>query len=402
MRLLRLDSVGGASGDMLLGALVGLGADLDRLQAILKSLPIEEFQLAASEVKRAGQLGVQVTVSVLDARHPHRGVKEIREIIAQGELGDRTRALALATFERLAEAEGAVHGVAPEDVHLHEVGAMDAIIDIVGACACLDMLRIDGVQCSALPVGSGSVDAAHGVLPLPVPATARLLKDHHVVPTDLPFELVTPTGAALITTWLNALPAVAGQGGAIRSCAMGVGSRDLPDRPNGLRAMLLERDADAVGTACDDACRVLECNVDDMSPELVGALYDRLLKAGALDVFTTPVQMKKQRPGILITVLCRAQKHEALVEIIFAESTTFGIRAYAVSRNTLARERVAVATPYGAVNVKVGRWKGREVTRAPEYEDCLARAGEHGVPVKTVYDAALKHMAPRPEGNDAE
>ncbi len=390
MKLLRFDSVGGASGNMLLGALIGLGVDRDRLTDLLRTLPIEGFSLEISELSRFGQSGLHVEVAVADEHHPHRGLSDIRTIIGQGQLGERTRALALATFQRLAEAEASVHGTTPEAVHFHEVGAMDAIVDIVGACACLELLGIDAVQCSALPVGTGTVKAAHGILPLPVPATAILLKDVPVTPTELPFELVTPTGAALLTTWLDLLPAPMGEGGAIRAVATGFGTRELPDRPNALRAMILEGDGAKASDPGSDGCRVLECNVDDMSPELVGSLYERLRAAGALDVFTTPVQMKKQRPGVLLTVLCSESQREALLEIIFTESTTFGVREYPVSRSILERELVPVETPYGTVKVKVGRWKGRVVTRAPEYEDCVAAARTHGVPVKVVYEVAIK------------
>ena len=392
MKLLRFDSVGGASGNMLLGALIGLGVDRDRLAELLQTLPIEAFSLDVSEVTRFGQRGLHVEVVVSDKHHPHRGLDDIRKIIAQGKLGERTRALALATFQRLAEAEAAVHGTTPEAVHFHEVGAMDAIIDIVGACACLELLGIDAVQCSALPVGTGTVEAAHGVLPLPVPATAILLKDVPVTPTELPFALVTPTGAALLTTWLDLLPAGVGEGGAIRGVATGFGTRELPDRPNALRVMLLESAGKEIDDVDGDTCRVLECNVDDMSPELVGSLYERLRAAGALDVFTTPVQMKKQRPGVLLTVLCSEDQREALLEIIFTESTTFGVREYPVSRSTLERELIPVETPYGTVNVKVGRWKGRVVTRAPEYEDCVAAAKANDAPVKVVYEVAVKSL----------
>jgi uncharacterized protein (DUF111 family) len=243
------------------------------------------------------------------------------------------------------------------------------------------------------------------VLPLPVPATAILLKDVPVTPTELPFELVTPTGAALLTTWMELLPASVGDGGAIRAVATGFGTRELPDRPNALRVMLLEDGREAPPGGGGDTCRVLECNVDDMSPELVGSLYERLRAAGALDVFTTPVQMKKQRPGVLLTVLCSEERREALLEIIFTESTTFGVREYPVSRSTLERELVPVETPYGTVNVKVGRWKGRVVTRAPEYEDCVAAAEAHGAPVKVVYEVAIKSLErledpPSPEATE--
>lgn len=396
MRTLRIDSIGGASGNMLLAALIGLGADRDRLIAILRTLPLEGFDIVVREVKQHGQCGLHVEVVVADEPHPHRGLGDIRNIIAQGDLSDRVRTLSLAVFERLARAEAEVHGTTPEAIHFHEVGAMDAIVDIVGCCVCLELLGIEAVQCAPLPVGAGTVQAAHGVLPLPVPATAVLLKGFAVTPTNLPFELVTPTGAALLMTWLAELPATGGAAGVLRATANGFGTRELPDRPNLLRGMILEpSEAAGAGGGDGPTCWVLECNLDDMNPELIGSVCGLLSSAGALDVFTTPVQMKKQRPGVVLTVLCDADRREALLDIIFTESTTFGVRQYPVQRRMLEREWVPVETPYGLIRVKVGRWKGRVVTKAPEYEDCAAAAATHGAPVKVIYEVALKSLARR-------
>ncbi|MBT3294074.1 MAG: nickel pincer cofactor biosynthesis protein LarC [Verrucomicrobia bacterium] len=396
MTLLRIDSIGGASGNMLLGALMGLGVDRERLVTALRGLPIEGFDLVTREVKQHGHVGLHVEVEVVDVPHPHRGLAAITQIIESSELPERVRSLSLAVFRRLAEAEAEVHGTTAEAVHFHEVGAMDAIVDIVGCCLCLDRLGIDAVACGALPVGCGTVEAAHGILPLPVPATAVLLKGFDVTPTDLPFEMVTPTGAALLTTWQNELAAGSGAGGVAGATANGFGSRELPDRPNMLRAMLMD-------TAADDGpalnCWVMECNLDDMSPELIGSLCGRLSAAGALDVFTTPVQMKKQRPGVVLTILCGAGEREALLDLVFTESTTFGVREYPVTRRVLERELVPVQTPYGQIHVKLGRWKGAIVTRAPEYEDCTAAADAHGAPVKVVYEVALKSLE-RSLGNE--
>ncbi len=392
MRTVRFDSVGGASGNMLLGALIDLGADRQSLVAQLRTLPVEGFDLVIAEVVRRGQIGRRQARPQDLVVGPFRKVVPDRALVGQSQVSDRARGLALAAFERLAVAEAAVHGTTPEAVHFHEVGAMDAIVDIVGACVCLDLLRIDAVTCSALPVGTGTVEAAHGVLPLPVPATARLLQDTPVRTTALPFELVTPTGAALLTTWLARLPGAPGEAGYVRSIGTGFGTRELPDRPNMLRAMLIEADQAAEPVDTQAACHVLEFNIDDMSPEWVGALHDRLLAGGALDVFTTAVQMKKQRPGVLLTVLCHDAQRAALLDIIFSESTTFGVREYPVRRSMLARDWVSVETPYGSLRIKQGRWKGRIVTRAPEYEDCAAAAELHAVPLKSVYEAVLQSM----------
>jgi hypothetical protein len=314
---------------------------------------------------------------------PHRGLREIRALIEGSQLPASVKATSLRVFQRLAEAEAHVHGTTPDQVHFHEVGAMDAIIDIVGACLGLEMLGVTGVSVGPLPLGHGAVECAHGILPIPAPATVELLKGFPVAPGDEPFELVTPTGAALLTTWqtLETFPS----GSRILKVGQGFGHRALKGRPNLLRAMLMEIGADSA----QDACLVLECNLDDLTPELTGALLHRLLGVGALDVFLTPVQMKKQRPGILLTVLCRPDQRPAMLDLIFRESTTFGIREHAVQRTVLERRHEYVETPFGRVRVKIGRWQGADITVSPEYEDCLRAAESAGVSVRAVYEAAL-------------
>jgi len=378
---------------MLLGALLGLGADREQLCRILRSLPIEGFDIRTTDVKQHGHVGLLAEVAVHDEHHPHRGLSDIHAILAQGDLPERTRQLSLAVFQRLAEAEARVHGTSVEAIHFHEVGAMDAIVDIVGTCTCLELLDIESVACGPLPVGTGTTQAAHGVLPLPVPAVAELLRGFEVQPTALPFELVTPTGAALLTTWLLELPGPTRPVGAgVVATANGFGTRELPDRPNMIRGMLLDTGAMVEGDTESDACHVLECNLDDMSPELIGSLCGLLAASGALDVFTAAVHMKKQRPGVLLTVLCMEEDRETLLDLVFRESTTFGIREYPVERHVLTRAWVTVDTPYGEIRVKMGQWKGHIVTRAPEYEDCIAAAAAHGVPVKIVYEVAIKSL----------
>lgn len=387
-RILRVDSVGGASGDMLLGGLIALGASPAAVTAALEGMfPADTFRLEVDAgAASRGMAGTRLRVETTEREPPHRHLSDIERLLAAGALTDRARSLAVATFRRLADAEARVHGCAAEDVHFHEVGAVDSIVDIAGACMALDSLGVTAVRVGPLPVGSGTIASAHGPLPLPAPATAALLAGHAIVQTDEPFELVTPTGAALLTTWQAELPAPFDAPARLVRAATALGHRELRGRANLLRLALLDPipAADAANT---DTCIVLECQVDDMTPECVAALTVRLLRDGALDVYTTAVQMKKQRSGILLTVLCRPAEEPALVRRIFTESTTFGIRTRETRRYTLPRHIETVATPYGPIRVKVGEWEGRVVTRAPEFDDCLAAAEAHQVPLKTVYEA---------------
>ncbi|MDD5679501.1 MAG: nickel pincer cofactor biosynthesis protein LarC [Kiritimatiellae bacterium] len=415
MKHLHFDSVGGASGDMILAVLLDLGVSREDLQRQLAGLPIGPFEVISALISDRGLHGTQVTVQATSPEHthagkahshaaahpPHRGLKEIRVLIEGSQLSPGVKAASLRVFQRLAEAEAQVHGTTPDEVRFHEVGAVDAIVDIAGACLGLEMLGVADVSVGPLPMGYGTVACAHGVLPVPAPATVELLKGLPVTPADEPFELVTPTGAALLATWktMETFPS----GSRILKVGQGFGSRKLNGRPNVLRAMLMESEsiaAAAYASPATDACLVLECNLDDLTPELTGALLNRLLGAGALDVFLTPVQMKKQRPGILLTVLCRTEQREAMLDMIFRESTTFGIREYPVRRTLLERRHESVETPFGPVRVKIGRWQGADITLAPEYDDCLKAAGRAGVSVRAVYDAALgKNVRSNPRAN---
>ncbi|MBN1269519.1 MAG: nickel pincer cofactor biosynthesis protein LarC [Kiritimatiellae bacterium] len=391
MKILQFDSVGGASGDMILGALFDLGADKAGAEQALASLALEPFRIEAAPFGSHGLHGTRVTVRLLGEKrhtdehgHEHgRRFSEIRELISRSALPETVKGNCISVFTRIAEAEAAIHAVPVDEVHFHEVGALDSIIDIVGSCLALEELGVEAVAVGPLPLGRGTVTCRHGVYPVPAPATVRLLEGFPVVQTEEPHELVTPTGAALLTTWrtLDAPPA----GSRIVRAGYGFGHHTLGGRPNVLRAVLLEK-----GTAEEASCLVLESNIDDTVPELLGALMGRLLEAGALDAFTTAVQMKKQRPGTLLTVLCRPEQREALLDLIFRESTTFGVREYVTQRTMLERRFAEVQTPYGAVRVKIGTWRGQDVTVAPEMDDCIKRAKEKDVPVRQVYEAAAK------------
>ena len=397
--MLHVDVVGGASGDMMLGVLIDLGADLQVIQQAIASLGAGSVHLHSEPAIECGISGTRVTVHAHEAGHadhchepahahehvhaPHRGLSEIRELIMAAALPAPVKEMALRVFQRIGEAEAAIHGVPLESIHFHEVGALDSIADIIGSCLALHLLQVDEVTVGPLPMGHGTIQCAHGVYPNPAPATLALSRGMPVVAVDEPFELVTPTGAALLSEWQagSRIQAVA----RVARIGYGLGHRRLQHRANVVRGTLLE--AVAVEDT-PDACLVLECNLDDTTPEIVGALTERLLAAGALDVFTLAAQMKKQRPGMLLTVLCRPEDRDALIDLIFVESTTFGIREYPVRRTVLERHHETLETVYGPVRVKKGRWKGREVTVSPEMEDCIARSAEHNVSVRQVYEAA--------------
>lgn len=394
-KTLHFESIGGASGDMILGALIGLGVSRDELNEELKSLQVDPFEIVVDEINEQGMCGVRATVKLHehhhhghdhdhDHAHEHHGrhLSTILKFIANSDLPGPVKVNASNVFQRIGEAEAAIHGVDIEKIHFHEVGAMDSIVDIVGCCLALHKLDVDNVSIRNLPQGHGTIECAHGTYPNPAPATLRLLEGFPVQDVDEPFELVTPTGAALLSTWRTAEVPLGGSRAA--KTAYSFGHRKLNGRPNLLRATIY---ATAEDETCDE-CLVLECNLDDTTPELVGCLFDQLLEGGALDVFTTPVFMKKQRQGILLTVLCLPADREIMLDLIFRESTTFGIREHLSKRTVLERRFHTVETPFGTVQVKVGRRNGEDVTISPEIENCRTLAQEHDVAVREVYDAA--------------
>ena len=387
MKTLRFDSVGGASGDMILGALTDLGADITAIKKQLSSLEIDDFDIPVQQISYSGFCGTSLSVTVVDNIHPHhRHLGDILALIKGSNLPDNVMTMSMKVFERLAKAEAEVHGTTIDKVHFHEVGAMDTIIDVVGSCIALDMLKIDSVQAGPLPIGQGTTKCEHGIIPLPAPATLALLKDYPVIQTEEPFEMVTPTGAALLMEWTSTMP-TNNNPCTITKTGNGFGSRKLNSRPNMLRATIMESTPIA---HTPNQCTVLECNIDDTIPELLGAMTQKLIKKGALDVFTTPVQMKKQRPGTLLTVLCRPDDRESLKNIIFTESTTFGIREHMTQRTILKRRHTQVETPYGSIRIKVGTWNDKDITHAPEHDDCAKCAEKHNVPVRIVYEAAIR------------
>jgi len=375
-----LDCFSGLSGDMLLGALVDAGLSLDELRADLSHLSLPGYEISAERVSKRGISGTRVSVRA-EASHEHRGLSDITAIIARAELPREVAARAVAVFTRLAEAEAAVHGHSVEEVHFHEVGAVDAIVDIVGALCGLRRLNVGKLYVSPLPLGGGWVDSAHGRLPVPAPATSLLLKGVPTYGGPVEAELVTPTGAAIVATLADGFGSMPPM--TLRAVGWGAGAADLP-HPNLVRLFL----GDAAEQPGRQYLVMLETNVDDMNPEFFDHVMERLFTAGALDVFYTPILMKKSRPAVLVSVLADPERADQLADILFRETSTFGVRRREVLRQCLDREWREVDTPYGTVRVKIGLLDGEEVSAAPEYEDCRRLAGERGVPVMEVYQAA--------------
>ena len=406
MKIVRFDSVGGASGDMILGALIGLGADCDVIARELDRLLPGHFTLSVEQLSSYGIAGVRATVSLPEAdhhhhhdhdhdhehdhhhhHHDHHAFREIRALIENSGLPEAVKRSSVEVFSLLAEVEGKIHGKAPEEVSFHEVGAVDSIVDIVGSCLALHLLGVDAISVSPLPTGSGTVHCAHGIMPVPAPATAELLKcGLEIAPSDEPFELLTPTGAALLSAWpKQSVPA----GARVVATANSFGQRELLHTPNLLRAMLVETASGEASGAGEESVEELACNLDDCTGELVGYLTERLFAAGSLDVWTEAIQMKKQRPGVKLCALVRPEQREAVLAELFRESPTLGVRISPMRRRTLARSSGTVETPYGSVRVKFARGTGGELLSAkPEFEDCRRIADAGSIPLKTVIQAA--------------
>jgi len=381
MKIAYFDCFSGISGDMVLGALFGAGCEFEELEARLRQLPLTGWKIASTKVTRNGLAATRALVEYTESKH-HRSLGSILQLIEEASLPSRVAERASAIFQRLGEAEARVHDVPIERVHFHEVGAVDAIIDIVGASIGLELLGIEEVVCSPLNVGGGRVQTQHGTLPVPAPATAELLRGAPTYSSGIEHELVTPTGAAIVATLASnfgAQPAMT-----VAAIGQGAGAAEFAGHANILRLFIGEAAARALGEPNSEVIVVLEANLDDMNPQIYGYFADRALAAGALDVFSTPVYMKKNRPGQLVTILCDSTKEKALTELLFRETTTLGVRRSMATRQTLQRELVTVETAFGAIRVKVARMNGRTLNVAPEYDDCRAVATEKGVPLKRV------------------
>ena len=421
MKLLYFDCFAGAAGDMILGALLDAGLPIDELKKALGSLAVEGWDISADRVLKTGVSATKFKVNEHvhshvhphshshhdhDHRHdagshaPHHSLKEIEAAIGRSALSDSGKGRAIAMFRRLAEAEAAIHGMPVESVHLHEVGAIDSIIDIVGAVFALEWFAADRIVVSPLNVGGGMVRSAHGVFPVPAPATVKLLGQAPIYSNGIEAELLTPTGALILTEYASSFGPVPAM--RVDRVGYGAGDRELKETPNVVRVLVgesIERVAPALSEGGDsegprrvEAMRVvtLECEIDDMNPQIFGMLMDRLYAAGALEVFYASVQMKKNRPGTLMTIVARPGDRETLTELVFRESTTIGIRYQELSRECLDREVVTVSTPVGPVRFKVASRRGQVLNAQPEFDDLAKLSAERGIPIKDLQALAQK------------
>ncbi|MEO8680998.1 MAG: nickel pincer cofactor biosynthesis protein LarC [Vicinamibacterales bacterium] len=406
MKILYFDCFAGAAGDMILGALLDAGLPFDELKRALGSLAVDGWEVSVDRVLKTGVVATKFRVHdpshdrpdvASDGRshdrsgshhshehHSHHSLAQIEAAIARSALSNAGKARAIAMFRRLAEAEAAIHGMPVDKVHLHEVGAIDSIIDIVGAVFGLEWFAADRIVASPLNVGGGTVRSAHGVFPVPAPATLRLLGNAPVYSSGIQSELLTPTGALILSEYASSfgpIPAMT-----VERVGYGAGDRDLSETPNVVRVL--------VGQAASDASAMrvvtLECEIDDMNPQIFGALMDRLYAAGALEVFYSSVQMKKNRPGTLMTIVARPDQREALTSLVFRESTTIGVRYQEVWRECLDREMVVVRTAVGAVRFKVATRNGQILNAQPEFDDLAKLAAERGIPIKDVQALAIQ------------
>ena len=381
MKVLYYDCFSGISGDMNLGAMIDLGIDLSYLRSELCKLNLLGWDLYAEKAQRHGITGTKVTVKQTAHEHAHRHLSDIEKIISGSSLTEAVKQLSMKIFMKIATAEAAVHGIEIEEVHFHEVGAIDSIIDIAGAAICFNALNVGAVFVSEVELGGGFVNCDHGKLPVPAPATAEIIKGIPVRIAGVDFEATTPTGAAI----LSVLGTDFGSGShlKIEKTGYGVGHKDHPAIPNLLRVHLGET-LETEGSG--HKAILIESNIDDMNPEFYDHISDRLFKAGASDVYCSQIIMKKGRPGVVLNIICEEGLEEMIKEIVFTESTTLGIRTFDFRKDTLAREFGKLNTVYGEVTVKRSFYKGKEVSVKPEYEECRKIASERNIPVKEVYN----------------
>lgn len=391
MKLAYFDCFSGISGDMTLGALVDAGVPIDHLRSELEGLAVPDWQIRAEKVWKNGMSATHVKVNTEDTQ-THRSLTTILDIFDQSKLSAAVKTNAAAIFRKLGKAEASVHDVPLEKIHFHEVGAVDAIVDIVGTCVGFAVLGIEKFACSPLNVGSGIAKMAHGVLPVPAPATAKLLLGKPTYSSGVLKELVTPTGAAIVATLCESFgpqPPMS-----VSAIGYGAGTIDLEGQPNVMRLMIGEAAQKDISLT-DETIRVLEANLDDMNPQIYGYFLEKALAAGALDVFATPVQMKKNRPGFLITVLCAPQDETKFQEMLFAETTTLGVRSTVAQRRILPREWVKVSTQFGEVRIKVACVNGHIRQASPEFDDCHKLAAEKNVPLQQILDEAMRQWSAR-------
>ncbi len=389
-RILYYDCFAGISGDMNLGALVDLGVDAAYLEGELAKLNIKGFRLEVKRDMRKGISGTRVTV-VVD--HPenekHRHLSHIEDLINRSSLAEKIKLKSLAIFNLVAEAEAKVHNIAKEEVHFHEVGALDSIADIVGAAICQEFLEVDEILASPVQLGGGMVRCAHGLMPVPAPATAEIVAGLPVKSGLVDYEATTPTGAAILAATVDRFSETMDL--SIKKTGYGIGQRD-GDIPNVLRVYLAESQVEETGDVSEEEAVLLECNLDDMNPESYTHVMDLLFGAGAADVFIIPLVMKKSRPGHMLCVLCAGDRVKPIKEILFTETTSIGLREQLVKKSVLRREQLKVGTKYGEVEVKRSFWNGRVVNEKPEFEQCRKLAGVHGVTLEEIRKEVLKNL----------
>ena len=378
------DCYSGISGDMILGALVDLGVSPGKIRKALKTLDLNGYKLQTSKVQRGLIAGTKAHVKIEKVSHSHhkaRKYSDIKKLLANSDLSSTSKKNAIEIFRRIAEVEAAVHKTTIEKIHFHEVGAVDSIVDIVGGVVAIESLKLDRIYSSPLNVGEGFVECAHGYLPVPAPATLKLLKGIPTFSSGIKRELTTPTGAAMIGFYADqfgSLPAMT-----IIDDGYGAGDHIIPTMPNMLRVIL-----GAVDEESDEELVLIETNIDDMNPELYEAAMDSLFKAGALDVYLSPIIMKKSRPASKISVLSTERSRDIMTQVLLQETSSFGVRYYKVARTVLEREIKSVKTSYGPIKIKIGKLNGSTLQASPEYEDCKKTSKIKKVPVKNIYDEA--------------
>ena len=378
------DCYSGISGDMILGALFDLGVSPGKIRKALKTLDLNGYKLQTSKVQRGLIAGTKAHVKIEKVSHSHhraRKYSDIKKLLANSGLSSTSKKNAMDVFRRIAEVEAAVHKTTIEKIHFHEVGAVDSIVDIVGGVVAIESLKLDRIYSSPLNVGEGFVECAHGYLPVPAPATLKLLKGIPTFSSGIKRELTTPTGAAMIGFYADqfgSLPAMT-----IIDDGYGAGDHIIPTMPNMLRVILGEVDEES-----DEELVLIETNIDDMNPELYEAAMDSLFKAGALDVYLSPIIMKKSRPASKISVLSTERSRDIMTQVLLQETSSFGVRYYKVGRTVLEREIKTVKTSYGPIKIKIGKFNGRTLQASPEYEDCKKISKIKKVPVRNIYDEA--------------
>ncbi|MCH4380846.1 nickel pincer cofactor biosynthesis protein LarC [Staphylococcus haemolyticus] len=378
---LYLDCHAGIAGDMLLSALVDLGADPKVIESELKQLPIDNFALHFQKKVKQGINAMTLNIDFHEHHH-HRKASDIFKLIDDSQLSERVKQRSKAIFNTIAHAEAKIHGMTIEDVHFHEVGAMDSIIDIIGGCIALEQLGIDTLYCSPIPTGNGKINIAHGIYPIPAPATAEILKNIPLAEFDVQSELTTPTGAAFaksLVTQFGPFPSAT-----MQEIGYGAGNKDF-DFPNVLRVIQFQDNQQS----SHDKVQVIECQIDDMTPEMLGHFMDRSLNHGALDVYYTPITMKKNRPAIQLTVLCKVNDKETMENLVLTHTSSLGVRSYTVNRHILTRAFRDVDTPYGQIKVKFALKNGHILKMKPEFEDIKSISGHKNIPLQQVYNTVM-------------